>query len=243
MKTLFVQAAAACGPEGSGRIPGFKGHSPVGPALPKWDAHFAMSYERYPRLDPLSKMAALAAEKVLDPFAAKPPMGLIMTTQFGCQEADWDYYRTAGGNSPELASPKIFPYTLPSAGLAEISMRFKLTGPALVLWGQLDVSPALSQIYRWLAQGEIEAGLVVAADARLGEAAGLEAWAFLLSGQPGPWRLENRGNSWEALAPHTLADALDARHNLELPGWRVLCEEDAGHGLNPGVETKDHRHL
>lgn len=184
MKPVRVQQAAQWSQAGYGRLG--EPCQPVPPVLPAWQDLCARPFERFARLDPLSKLVNILAEWVLAPQTVSPDLGLILVSRFGCVEADLAYYRTAA-QAPELASPQLFPYTLPSAGLAEVAIRHKLHGPSLVLLQAEGLGAALSQAQQWLTLGEAPQCLLLFADALLAEGALLmqvrprtEGWAFLL---------------------------------------------------------------
>jgi|GEM_PF-6122800 len=224
--TMAISSAAVYGANGWGRLDEPLQPCPRYPDWPKWDELFGKVYERFPRLDPLSKAAGVAAELALSSGQSRSgDTALILVTGHGCADADRDYYRTAFGPQPELASPKIFPYTLPSAGLAEICIRHKFQGPSLVFWGSRDLGPALRQMADWIGRGEAEAGLVIFADAAEGvlpealalrlERAEKAAWRLMMAADPA-----GAGQA-SALPPETLAQALADRRLWTQPGWRL----------------------
>ncbi|MCD4812925.1 hypothetical protein K8S19_04465 [bacterium] len=143
--------------------------------LPKWAQVFSSVYERYPRLDPFSQGVAILVEKMLGRPPVKENIGVVLATATGCLEADQEYYRSAVA-SPELASPKLFPYTLPSAGLAEVMIRYGMTGPALVMWQEKALAPMISQIKHWIENQEIDSGIIVSCD--IGLLHGMEGFAL-----------------------------------------------------------------
>jgi hypothetical protein len=194
MTPVSIRQAARWCPEGCGRL-GERGREyPEG--LPAWNDVCARPYERFPRLDPLSKLVNILAEWVLETQPVSPDTGMLLATRFGCVEADLAYYRTAAA-APALASPQLFPYTLPSSGLAEAAIRHRLHGPAAV-WLQDDtLGAALGQARRWLTAGEAPECLVVQADALLAGGGAflqtrprVEGWAFLLGTGAGRWPVE-----------------------------------------------------
>jgi 3-oxoacyl-[acyl-carrier-protein] synthase II len=63
----------------------------------------------------------------------KRDIGLIVSTNSGCLEADLAYLQTAAFDGGSMASPNLFTYTVPNCMLGEASIQFGLTGPALVI--------------------------------------------------------------------------------------------------------------
>jgi hypothetical protein len=186
MSTLPIQNAAHWTAAGCGRL--LEATPPVrsSAGLPVWNEVCKRAYERYPRLDPLSKIVGVLAEWILENIEISPDLGMILSTHYGCVEADLAFYRSAA-QTPELASPQLFPYTLPSTGLAEVAIRHKLIGPARVLLHEPDVAEALRQAADWLETKTVSQCLVMHADAWLEDGARflqqpacVEGWAFLL---------------------------------------------------------------
>jgi hypothetical protein len=164
--------------------------SPEG-ELPVWSQVCVQPFDRYPRLDPLSKIISVVAEQVMASETLRPEMGLILSTAHGCVEPDLAFYRSAV-STPELASPQLFPYTLPSSGLAEVAIRHKVNGPNMVFLQEAGVGNAFRQAWAWLQSKRVPQCLIVQADAVLAEGARflsmapkVEGWAFLVSLDPG----------------------------------------------------------
>jgi 3-oxoacyl-[acyl-carrier-protein] synthase II len=61
------------------------------------------------------------------------PIGAIVATDTGSLLADRDYFQTVVDQEGLLASPNLFAYTLSNGMLGEVSIRFGLTGPCLVI--------------------------------------------------------------------------------------------------------------
>ena len=94
--------------------------------------------QRWGRLDYYSKAGLVAASLAmedagLNPQNAPSSTAIITSTASGCVDVDHDYFRTVVPQSGLLASPNLFAYTLPSCMLGEISIRYGLTGPAMVV--------------------------------------------------------------------------------------------------------------
>ena len=138
----------------------------------RWAAMFPSPCPRFGRMDPLSRLALLAAELLearLEtwPAAVRENVGVCLQTCWGCLSADVEFLRSA--------SPSVFAYTLPSTAIGEICIRYLLKGPVLCLTSSRpDGDLALSEAADWLRQGEAEACLCLSCDAIAG-GAGLPA--------------------------------------------------------------------
>ncbi|MBI5509266.1 MAG: hypothetical protein HY903_10985 [Deltaproteobacteria bacterium] len=122
---------------------------------------------RWPRLDRYGRALAhvcLAATPA--PLSeSSPPPGMLVTSQRSCHETNAAFDQGLIEKGPRLASPLLFPYTLPGAAAAEVAMVLKLGGPYLVWCG----GPATALLSVVTAADLIEAGaasrlLVAAAD-------------------------------------------------------------------------------
>jgi hypothetical protein len=129
-------------------------------------------YERFGRLDPLSKQALVAAEMLGLPNQSEAPessTAVVLGTAYGCAAVDADFHRSIG--QPGGASPTLFTYTLPNVAAAEISIRFGLTGPNLCLMtGPGSGLDALWEGMRIIREAQADACVCVAADALPAEA-------------------------------------------------------------------------
>jgi hypothetical protein len=218
MKPMTVLQAGQWSSAGCGRLG--EQHQIAPAVLPGWHEVCARPFERFPRLDPLSKLVCILSEWALEAQPVSPDLGLILASRFGCVEADLAYYRTAA-KTPELASPQLFPYTLPSAGLAEVAIRHQLHGPSLVLLQDNGLEAALCQAQRWLENDEAPQCLLLQADALLAEGAhllqakpGMEGWAFLLEPGAGPRTLP----AWAGAGQVLPADLFAALEKAESRG-------------------------
>ena len=84
---------------------------------------------RFGRLDLMSKLAVAAVEELRVDFGsrARDRIGICLGARAGSLSTDVQYWKrreAVGGPSPTL-----FAYTLPSAALGEIAIRYRLTGP------------------------------------------------------------------------------------------------------------------
>lgn len=94
--------------------------------------------ERWGRLDYYSKAGLVAASLALkdaglDPQKISSSTAVITSTASGSVDVDHEYFRTVVPQNGLLASPNLFAYTLPNCMLGEISIRYGLTGPTMVV--------------------------------------------------------------------------------------------------------------
>ena len=94
--------------------------------------------QRWGRLDYFSKAGLVAASLALrdaglSPHEVPASTAVIASTAGGSVDVDHEYFRTVVPQSGLLASPNLFAYTLPSCMLGEISIRYGITGPAMVV--------------------------------------------------------------------------------------------------------------
>lgn len=126
---------------------------------------------RQARLDLASRLAVLAVESLGLDFEVIPRerLGICLAARRGSLATDAEYWKgrdLVGGPSPTL-----FAYTLPSAAIGEIAIRYKLTGPCLCFVGEAEVmlTAAADLIHR----GEVEGCLCVLCDVVTAEVAEL----------------------------------------------------------------------
>jgi 3-oxoacyl-(acyl-carrier-protein) synthase len=122
------------------------------------DARTARLGTRFKRLDLASQLALLAVESLGIDFDALPRdrIGICLGARAGSLAADLEFWR--GRDAVGGPSPTLFAYTLPSAAIGEIAIRYRLTGPNLCLLGD---APVLSEAADWLQRGEVDACLCV----------------------------------------------------------------------------------
>lgn len=98
----------------------------------RWRMISPLPYQRFGRLDLLSKYALVAVENLGLPFVEhhkiRSDTAVVMGTVFGCQDVDFEYYRSV--SCGDGASPSLFTYTLPNIAIGEISMRHHIGGPS-----------------------------------------------------------------------------------------------------------------
>jgi 3-oxoacyl-[acyl-carrier-protein] synthase II len=108
-------------------------------ALPKLQKKLLSSKpeERWGRLDYFSKAGLVAASLALKDAGLdsreSAAAGVIASTVSGSVDVDHTYFKSVVPQGGLLASPNLFAYTLPNCMLGEISIRFGLTGPAMVV--------------------------------------------------------------------------------------------------------------
>ena len=93
---------------------------------------------RWGRLDRYSKAGLIGASLAvkdagLDSGAEPTETAIIVSTFNGSIEVDYKYYETVLPQDGLLASPNLFAYTLPNCMLGEIAIRYRFTGPAMVV--------------------------------------------------------------------------------------------------------------
>jgi len=106
-----------------------------GAAALRWNTVSDAPFDRFGRLDALSKLVLVAAEMTgLPPApggAGQPEMAVCLGTRCGSLGADLDFLRSIA--APGGASPALFSYTLPSTAIGEAAIRYRLAGPNLCL--------------------------------------------------------------------------------------------------------------
>lgn len=123
---------------------------------------------RFGRLDLQSQLALLAVESLgvnFDPLP-RERIAVCLAAAAGSLSTDVDFWKdrhAVGGPSPTL-----FAYTLPSAAIGEIAIRFRLTGPNLCFVG--PDSLALSEAAHLIADREAEGCVCVACEVLNAEA-------------------------------------------------------------------------
>ena len=156
----------------------------------QWNSVSNSPFDRFGRLDALCKCAIIAVEMVGLPSApeggARHDMALMVGTEHGSFDVDRAFLNTIGQVGG--ASPALFPYTLPSAALAEIAIRHRITGPnACFVAGPDSGALALWQAYDAVEDGQAQSALSVGCDA-LSYPDGrtmARSYAFLLEAAPG----------------------------------------------------------
>ena len=93
--------------------------------------------ERWGRLDYYNKAGLIAASLALKDAGLDSHISastaVIASTVSGSVDVDHAYFRSVVPQGGLLASPNLFAYTLPNCMLGEISIRYGLTGPTMVV--------------------------------------------------------------------------------------------------------------
>jgi len=173
-RELVLTAAGFASPTGFGGSQTGWTAKPVpagGPGALRWSAASDAPFDRFGRLDALSKCVLVAAEMCgLPPVAeglGRPDMAVVLGTRWGSLAVDLEFLRSIG--APGGASPALFSYTLPSTAIAEAAIRYRLAGPNLcLLAGAESGLLALWEGLELVAGGEADGCLCLAGDA-LGE--------------------------------------------------------------------------
>jgi hypothetical protein len=190
-----ILAASHLGPEGYGNDLTGRTPWPAGldDALRRgelaalhWSALFASDSQRFARMDLMSRLGLMSAE-LLDAGLARMPeserdrVGVCVETRVGCLATDLQFLQTP--------RPSVFPYTLPSAVLGEVCIRYRLRGPMLCLVSSGEPSAGVAEAVGWLEAGDAGAVLCLSVEALDAAATGL------MSGLG-----ERRSNGWHAAA-------------------------------------------
>jgi 3-oxoacyl-(acyl-carrier-protein) synthase len=155
---------------------------------------------RFPRLDLASQLSVLAVESLHLNFDLWPRkrIGICLAVRAGSLSTDADYWK--GKHNPGGPSPTLFTYTLPSAPLGEIAIRYGLTGPNLCFVGADSL--ALAEAAEFLERGDADACVCVSCNAvdgaaaeLIGERAAASACALLLQRGTHGLRLERENGS------------------------------------------------
>lgn len=133
-----------------------------------WRKVSDVPFERFGRLDPLSKCVCIAVEMLgLQPAGVgcgHDDTAVVLGTNYGCLDADLAFIRSleqTGGGSPQL-----FTYTLPSMAIGEVAIRHAITGPNLcILAGSESPLATLREGMGMIAEGEASRCLCVSAEA------------------------------------------------------------------------------
>lgn len=122
---------------------------------------------RWPRLDRYSRALAVAVNQALPRQRPRQldDTGLYVASERSCLETNAAFDQGLITKGPRLASPKLFPYTLPGSGASEVALHQGLGGPYLVFsGGPVTALTALLAAVDALAEGDTEALVVAAAD-------------------------------------------------------------------------------
>ena len=123
--------------------------------------------ERWSRLDRYGRALVRAADLTLDQSRHRggPPCGLVVVSQHSCTETNAAFDRGFIEKGPRLASPKLFPYTLPGSTASEAAIHFQLGGAYLIFaGGPATALTALATGIDLLMAGRAERLLILSAD-------------------------------------------------------------------------------
>jgi len=160
----YIDATGWGGKEGSHRWDQSQG--PLARAL-RWRMVSGSAYDRFGRMDLLSKYVSVAVEMLGLPLLENQDLPLettmVMGTMGGCYGADLDFYRgTIQGDGP---SPTMFAYTLPTIALGEIAIRHRLGGASYCFMAGADSGVlALWESAKLLEAGECQECVCIMAD-------------------------------------------------------------------------------
>lgn len=109
---------------------------------------------RFGRLDLCSQLTLLAVESLAPHFdtVSRHRIGICLAVRAGSISTDIEYW--SGRDGPGGPSPTLFAYTLPSAAIGEIAIRYRLTGPNLCLVG--DAQALATEGLELIRQGEAD---------------------------------------------------------------------------------------
>lgn len=140
----------------------------LGPA----EAELVCSQERLPRSDALSLLAVVAAGHALADARRRGVdvdrlrTGVIVGSVAATLEADAAFAERILSRGPEHAEPRRFPATSPNACAGHVAIAFGLGGVSHAVGAGADAAFEALEVARdWLAAGDAEAVLVIAAEA------------------------------------------------------------------------------
>ncbi len=144
-----------------GERPGDQEHSVT------WRNVSNRAYTKFGRIGQLAKAALVATEMLGLPLVencGKVPTGVLLATRYGTISQDHQFYRTI--DRPEGSSPLLFPYTLPTGAVGEVSIRFGLTGPGLIFYeSDYPLARSISECLIMIESGELDRAVCLACDA------------------------------------------------------------------------------
>ncbi len=96
-----------------------------------------LGMSRWGRLDRYGRALAAACDCALPEHRPSfaPETGLTVVSRHSCFESNALFHRSMLEKEPRLASPLLFPYTLPGSAASEVAMHFGLGGSYLVFPG------------------------------------------------------------------------------------------------------------
>lgn len=164
--------------------------TPGGEKSLRWSLFKRAPFDRFGRLDNLSKHVVAAVEMLGLPICpekpADPDVGIVLGTGEGSLEVDVNFIKSidqVGG-----ASPRLFTYTVPSAAIAEVAIRYRLGGPNYCIMSADSAAGALWQSLCLLNQGEARRCVCLCSDAtgEISPSRADFAYAFLMETASSP---------------------------------------------------------
>ena len=89
-------------------------------------------YQKFYKMDGLSRLGFVAAELLLDGVSDKSEMGVSLATRGGCAVTDEAFMATVRNDEEFYPSPALFVYTLPNIVCGEIAIRHGMHGETCV---------------------------------------------------------------------------------------------------------------
>lgn len=119
---------------------------------------FAGQYQKFHKMDLLSKLGWLSTEVLLQDISlsqyAPEDIALVFANRSASLDTDERYYETVS----DIASPALFVYTLPNIVIGEISIRHKLKGEnAFFVQDTFDTGMMTAYVEQLLATGAAKA--------------------------------------------------------------------------------------
>ncbi|MGE5424877.1 MAG: hypothetical protein ACM3N9_05915 [Syntrophothermus sp.] len=125
----------------------------------------AINYPKFYKMDNLSKLAFLAAEKIFkksDVLQHNKPKetGVVISNSVSSLDTDNEYQKTISDKDNYFPSPAVFVYTLPNILIGEICIRHKIKGEnAFLVSGSFDPAELERYVTGIVAAGNTKAVL------------------------------------------------------------------------------------
>jgi 3-oxoacyl-[acyl-carrier-protein] synthase-1/3-oxoacyl-[acyl-carrier-protein] synthase II len=197
--------------------------------------------ERLPRSDVLSALAVAASAEALRDARARgveiprPRTGVIVASVGATLEANAEFAARIVARGVEHAEPRRFPGTSPNACAGHVAIAFGLGGLSHAVGAGAEAALEALEVARdWLAAGDLDAVLVVAAEQAGPTATRALAAAGLQPPAQGSFGLVlSTTGSGRVLEPELLKHARSASQQPQNPGFRLLEAVSRAVGL-PG---------
>lgn len=199
------------------------------------------SSTRLPRSDVLSALAVAASAEALRDARARgveiprPRTGVIVASVGATLEANAEFAARIVARGVEHAEPRRFPGTSPNACAGHVAIAFGLGGLSHAVGAGAEAALEALEVARdWLAAGDLDAVLVVAAEQAGPTATRALAAAGLQPPAQGSFGLVlSTTGSGRVLEPELLKHARSASQQPQNPGFRLLEAVSRAVGL-PG---------